>query len=116
MPIWQQRLARLNHLLLYGCMLVMPLSGFLRSVFPGFPIKYFGIVVPLTAKNPALKEWLSTVHLATAVLFGSLIALHVLAALKHLLANRDGVLERMWPRRPPPPSAIAPAGSPIQGR
>jgi len=29
----------------------------------------------------------------------SLIAIHIAAALRHLLVGRDGVFERMWPRR-----------------
>lgn len=99
-------------------MLAMPMSGFLRSVFSRFPIRYFGFLVPLPAQSPALKDLLSTVHQATAWLFGLLIALHVLAALKHLLVNRDGVFERIWPPRRPsaPAPAIAPAVPTSQGR
>jgi cytochrome b561 len=32
----------------------------------------------------------------TVTLFITLIAIHVTAALKHLLVNRDGVFQRMW--------------------
>jgi cytochrome b561 len=97
---WQARAAAASHWLLYGCMLVMPASGYLGSVFSGYPIKVFGITLPAWGwKDEALKELFSTVHLAVAVLFISIIALHVAAAFKHLVHDRDGVFDRMLPRR-----------------
>jgi cytochrome b561 len=97
LPRWQLLAARANHGLLYLCMLVMPLSGFLGSTFSGYPIKYFGMTLPTWGgKDEALKELLSVVHWASAWLFALLIALHVAAALRHRLA-RDGLFERMWP-------------------
>ncbi len=104
LPGWQQAVAAVNHGLLYACMLVMPLSGYLGSSFSGYPIRFFGVVLPgWTAKDDALKELFSLVHWAAAALFMALIALHVAAALRHLLA-RDGLFDRMWPvRRPAAP-------------
>lgn len=110
LPGWQRRAAGASHFLLYACMLAMPLSGFFGSVASGFPIKYFGITVPITAKDPALKDFLSIVHLSTGCLFGALITLHVAAALKHRWLDRDSVFERMWPLRRPSSAA------PLQGR
>lgn len=46
---------------------------------------------------PALKELCSAVHLGIACLLTVLVALHIAAALKHLLVNRDGVFQRMLP-------------------
>ena len=115
LPRWQQRTAQVNHLLLYGCLLVMPLSGFLGSVFSGFPIRFFGLTLPsLAAKNSALKDLLSTVHWFTAALLGTLIAIHVLTALKHLI-DRDGVFERIWPWQASRPT-VSPARPTTQGR
>jgi cytochrome b561 len=97
-PRWQVRAAGASHVLLYICMITMPLAGYLGSVFSGYPIKYFGVVVPGWGwKDEALKELFSTVHFVAAVAFISLIKLHVLAALKHLLYDRDGVFHRMLP-------------------
>jgi len=39
----------------------------------------------------------------TVTLFITLIAVHVAAALKHLLVSRDGVFQRMWRRNLPAP-------------
>lgn len=105
LPRLQVLAARANHAALYVCLLLMPLSGYLGSVFSGYPIKYFGIVLPQWGwASPTLKEFFSGVHLATVWVLMALIALHLGAALKHLLVNRDGVFARMWPRpaRPAP--------------
>ena len=99
MPRWQVRAAKASHWLLYACMLTMPLSGFLGSIFSGYPIRYFGTTLPNWGwKDDAAKEFLSTVHFVAAIMFVSLIKLHVLAALKHLFIDRDGVFHRMLPR------------------
>jgi cytochrome b561 len=99
-PRWQVRAAGASHVLLYVCMITMPLAGYLGSVFSGYPIRYFGVVVPgWGGKDEALKELFSTVHFVAAIAFISLIKLHVLAALKHLLIDRDGVFHRMLPHR-----------------
>ncbi|TFH41606.1 MAG: cytochrome b [Lysobacterales bacterium] len=98
-PAWQRRAAAANHALLYACLLGMPLVGFLGSTFSGYPIKYFGILLPRWGfTSPPLKDFFSAVHLGFAWIFMTLIALHTGAALKHLLINRDGVFWRMWPR------------------
>src|SRR5262245_39977415 len=100
MPRWQIRLAQVNHALLYFCMITMPLAGYLGSTFSGYPIRYFGMTLPGWGwKDDALKDFFSAVHLATAIVFILLISLHVLAALKHLMIERDRVFSRMWPGR-----------------
>lgn len=97
LPRWQALAAKASHLLLYLCMIVMPLSGYLGSSFSKYPIKYFGVTLPHWGwEAPALKELCSQIHFATVWLFMALVALHIAAALKHLLVNRDGVFERMW--------------------
>ena len=48
-------------------------------------------------KSDELKSFFSAVHLVLAWVFMTLIAVHVSAAFKHLLVERDGVFWRMWP-------------------
>ena len=110
LPRWQALAARANHAALYACLIVMPLSGYLGSVFSGYPIKYFGVVLPHWGwASPALKELFSILHFGTVWLLMALIALHIGAALKHLLVNRDGVVARMWPRASPSSPVMFPA-------
>ncbi|MFN0305255.1 MAG: cytochrome b [Burkholderiales bacterium] len=47
---------------------------------------------------PVLKQWMSSIHYTTVWVFMLLIAIHMGAALKHLLIHRDEVFSRMWPR------------------
>lgn len=97
LPGWQRVAAKSSHVLLYICMVTMPLTGYLGSSFTKYPILYFGMRLPHWGWDaPALKELCSQVHLATVVIFIALIALHIAAALKHLLIDRDGIFERMW--------------------
>jgi len=99
LPRWQARTARLSHGVLYVALIMQPLVGYLGSSFTRYPIKYFGITLPNWGWDaPALKELCSNVHFALACLITGLVALHIAAALKHLLA-RDGISGRMWPRR-----------------
>lgn len=99
-PRWQVRTARTSHALLYLCLIAMPLAGYLGSTFSGYPIKYFGLTIHGWGwKDDDLKELFSAVHYSAAWLFMALIAVHVAAALKHLLIDRDGVFARIWPGR-----------------
>ena len=102
MPVWQAWLARANHRLLYVALFVMPLAGYLGSAWSGYPVKYFGLLLPAWAsKEPALKDLCSLVHLVTSWVLLAAVALHVAAAAKHALIDRDGLLARMtWSRRP----------------
>lgn len=97
LPAWQRVVAAFNHALLYVCMIVMPVTGYLGSSFTKYPIKYWGYTLPHWGwEAPALKELTSQIHYATVIVFMALIALHVAAALKHAVYGRDGVFERMW--------------------
>jgi cytochrome b561 len=94
-PAWQRGAALAVHRLLYVCMAVMPLTGFLGSSFTPYPIRYFGFVLPTPHIDwPAGKQLMSDVHFGAACLFAALIAVHVAAALWHWY-QRDGVTGRM---------------------
>ena len=93
---WEQLLSSTNHFLLYFCMILMPLSGILGSLFSNYPLNFFGVPLPkLIDHNILIKELLSQVHQVTSYLFIFLILIHVLAALKHLFIDCDGVFGRM---------------------
>jgi cytochrome b561 len=96
MPAWQATLARTTHVALYVALLIMPIAGYLGSVFSGYPVKFFGVVLPDWGwKDPELKGVMSAIHLATSWVLVSLVALHVAGALKHWLWDRDGLVARI---------------------
>jgi cytochrome b561 len=100
LPRWQAAAAATTHRLLYAALFVMPLSGYLGSVFSGYPVRWFGVRLPAWGwSDPWIKDVMSATHLVTSVVLLAAILLHVAAALRHGLA-RDGVARRMaWPRR-----------------
>ncbi len=99
-PAWEQKSSKWSHALLYLCMLVMPLSGYIASNFSQYGVNFFNAVklAPWGADNVAVYALFNRIHVVTSWLFVALIGLHVLAALYHLAA-RDGLFGRMWPRR-----------------
>jgi cytochrome b561 len=101
LPAWQAAAARATHLLLYAALLVQPIAGYLGSAWSGYPVKFFGLALPAwAAKDAALKELMSGVHLATSWVIVVAVGLHVVAALKHAFIDRDGLLARMGIGRP----------------
>jgi cytochrome b561 len=101
MPRWQARAARVNHALLYACLLLMPVAGFTASSFSGRPIVYFGYPLPvLLARNDAIAQAFYAVHLTVSWILVAAIAVHVAATIKHQFIDRDNLMRRMglWPR------------------
>jgi cytochrome b561 len=97
LPRWQRAAAKVSHVGLYLCLLTMPVTGYLGSSFTKYPIKYFGYAIPHWGWDaPALKELMSQIHHATVIVFMTLIAVHVVAAFRHLLTRDDQVFRRMW--------------------
>ena len=102
-PVWQW-VSHVNHGLMYGLMLVIPLSGWLMSSALGFQTSWFGVLpLPdLLARDVGLGERLIVLHQALNYLLLALVLIHTGAALKHHFVDRDEVLERMLPRRQKP--------------
>ncbi len=101
MPAWQRLAHHATHRALYALFFVVPLVGWAYSSAAGFPIVLFG-VLPLPDFVPAdkaLAELIKPWHEITALALAGLVVLHVAAALKHQLIDRDGLLTRMWPSR-----------------
>jgi cytochrome b561 len=91
-----QTLAAANHHLLYVCMLAAPLSGFLGSLFSGYPILFFGMRVPgLVARWDAAKALMRCAHQLSAYALMLLVCLHLLAFAYHQFVLKDGLIRRM---------------------
>jgi cytochrome b561 len=107
-PRWQIRAARTNHVLMYLCLVTLVVAGYLGSTFSGYPIRWFGVLVPGWGwKDDAIKDLMSVVHSWASWVLVALLVLHVSATLKHALFDRDGTLARMLPGRRNAPQAIA---------
>src|SRR3954462_5461039 len=63
MPAWQRNAAWFAHYGLYACMLALPASGFLGSVFSGYRIRVFGLPLPqMGSAWPSAKHLMAAVH------------------------------------------------------
>ena len=97
LPAWQVRAAHIDHLLFYVCLVVLVVSGFAESNFTRFGIRFFGYPLPLLGwEDKTLYRIFNRIHVYTSYFFTVLIAVHIAAALKHLLIDRNGVFQRMW--------------------
>ena len=100
MPRWKVKAAEANHLLFYICLVVMTLSGFIESNFTKYGIKFFGYQLPVLGwEDKTIYYLFNRIHVFTSYLFEALIAVHIAAALQHLLLVKDGVFQRMLPSK-----------------
>lgn len=98
LAIWQRHATVWGHRLLYTCMLVMPLSGYIGSNFSKYGVKFFGHPLPpWGVDDKAIYAVFNLTHVVTAWLFTALIVGHVLMAAKHALVDKDGLFLRIWP-------------------
>ena len=99
MPAWQQKAANALHGLLYVLIFIVPLSGYFYTLSAGIPVVYLGLIkLPvLMGPDPALKPTLEEVHFILNMVLLVTVCLHVLAALKHVFIDRDGMFKRMLP-------------------
>jgi len=99
MPAWQAKAAHASHVLLYVLMFVIPLSGWTYSSAAGKTVVYLSLIpLPdLVQADKALAETLKLVHISLNFTLAGLVLLHVAAAWKHHLMDRDDVLTHMLP-------------------
>jgi cytochrome b561/polyisoprenoid-binding protein YceI len=103
-------LAEAVHWLLYGSLVLVPLSGWIHHASTtGFaPIWWpFGQSLPFVPKSESLAELTSGLHIVFERVLIISIFLHVAGAVKHHVIDRDQTLRRMLPGKntaPTPPS------------
>ena len=95
----ERSLSHWNETLLYWCMFLMPVTGFLYVMAGDYGIMLFG---RYALPNPIGKvEWLAAiarvVHIVTSYVIVIIVGSHVSLGLKHHLFDRDGFLYRMMP-------------------
>jgi len=93
----EHQLAKLAHLVLYGVLLCIIFSGYLISTADGRGIELFNLItVPSMGELFANQEDLAgEVHEIAAYTIMAMVALHVVAALKHHFIDKDETIKRM---------------------
>lgn len=98
---WEKIVEHSAHGLIYLALFGMPLSGWLLATAAGKPPHLKGQTFPMPGitANKALAGVAANIHLVLAWVLISLVSLHILAALKHHIIDKDNVLKRMLPER-----------------
>lgn len=102
---WRKLFARTTHVLFYVFLIAMPLTGWLASSASPrqTPIEWYGLfqwpMLPVEHSRELSRGFMDWHRLLMKGLY-VLIAVHVLAALKHQFVDRDDVLRRMIPFLP----------------
>lgn len=84
--------------LFYLCMVLMPLSGYIMSMAGGRGINFLGtghMVPDLIGIYPDFANIAGRAHGVVAVVLTSLIALHIIGAIKHLVIDKMNLFKRM---------------------
>ena len=101
MPAWQRAAHHGTHHALYLLFFAVPLLGWAYTSAAGFPVVFLGLwqLPDFVPADKALAALIKPWHAASAFALAGLVALHVAAALKHQLIDRDGLMTRMLPGR-----------------
>jgi len=107
---WEQRAAHVAHGLLYALLLLLPLSGWMHDsaweAAASHPMYLFGLfewprLGFIMTIDPATKERLhdlfGLIHMSFGYVLYAVLALHVLAALKHQFIDGEAELQRVLP-------------------
>jgi cytochrome b561 len=99
MPSREQRLASATHVAIYALLVVMVVSGYVRTIGDGFPIELLDAlgVPPLMPPMPRVARAMLVVHQFAVITLVGLVAVHIGAVLRHHLIEQNPVLMRMWP-------------------
>ncbi|MDE1941997.1 MAG: cytochrome b [Betaproteobacteria bacterium] len=97
MTALMKKLANLTHLAIYLLMVAVPILGWLHSSAAGVSVVYLNLIpLPdLVGKDKALSHLFGELHENAAWVLVGLVGLHVAAALKHQLVDKDNLLNRM---------------------
>lgn len=92
---WEQVWSKRIHVSFYVLIAVMAISGIVQGMFFDQAVRVFGVVNITLAYNEGIQSVFNLIHDITSKLFLSLIAVHVLAALKHQFVDKQAFLKRM---------------------
>lgn len=92
-----KNISRAAHGLLYGLMVLIPLSGWLMSSAKGFQTVWFGVLpIPdLISRDKEMGDLLQQVHEGLNVVLMLTLGGHIVAALWHHFVLKDDTLKRM---------------------
>ncbi len=96
MPSWINKLAKIDHIILYVLILAVCLSGYLSSASTPWDTTLWWLIdLPrISEPDEEMNEFYSGIHIWTAWALLAVISVHLSGALYHAFRN-DGVVRRM---------------------
>lgn len=97
-PPLERRIAGATHVAIYVLLVVMVVSGYVRTVGDGYPIELLDAlgIPPLIPNMPEVAAVMLIVHQFAVVGLVALVAIHVGAVLRHEVIDGNPILRRMW--------------------
>lgn len=97
MPQWQRMAAGFSHGAFYALMFIMPITGWLMSSAANISVSWFNLfqLPDFVGPDDALESLFESVHEILAKVLFVLALVHVGAALKHSVFDRDEALRRI---------------------
>ena len=95
MKEWEKKLADIVHKALYVLTMAVPLSGITMAIYSKYGIKWFGLSLVAGLDNPGLRDIFKETHEVIGAILITLIVLHIVAAIKHKVIDKDNVMQRM---------------------
>ena len=89
------KIVDIAHTLLYLCLFIQPVTGWLGSSLLGYPVPFWGInlALPLSLQ-PEVATWMLDVHGVTVWVLSGLILLHILGVIIHT-CKKEKIIQRM---------------------
>lgn len=95
--------AKLGHVMLYGALVLMPLSGWIMVSASPFGLPTFVFVdwiewphIPGLARNKTVETAANNVHWISAIILALLVFGHIAAVVVHKRVHKVNLLTRMW--------------------
>lgn len=97
LPVWERLAARAAHWTFYLLMFAIPISGWMLTSAAGLPASFFGwfLLPNLISATEAHRLLFTEIHEWLSYALIAVFCLHVSAALKHYLINKDDIMQRM---------------------
>jgi cytochrome b561 len=106
-PRWRRLIGGWLHALIYFALAALTISGYLRQVFAGTPVLFWGMPLPLWAEpDDRLVDVFASSHQIAALGLGGLVVLHLGLVVANSFAY-PGFARRMLPGKSETPNAVS---------
>lgn len=96
LPAWQTIASKSVHYMLLTAIIIMPFSGYISSPTGRHPVSFFGFFdMPALPENKGISGITGEIHEITGYILIGILSIHILAALKHHILDKDATLRRM---------------------